>query len=195
MIDINLVPENLRKKRKSQILPANLNIPQEALIGLVGGLFVLLLIIHVVFQLIIFMKYAQHSHYKSQWEKISPDKEKVDRVSNEMRMMQGKIKSVENITSSKRVVLAPKLNDISDSIPRGVWLNKITLEEKVILIEGSAVSKVKDEMISMVGTFASNLKAQKKFMGELNNLEVGSIQRRKSQNTELADFSITAKLK
>ena len=195
MIDINLVPENLRKKRKSQLLTAAFNIPQEAIIGLVGGLFVLLLLVHVLFQFIIFIKYAQHSRYKNHWERIAPEKTKADLVVNELRGLQAKIKSIENITSGKRVFWAEKLNDISDGIPRGVWLNKISVEDKVVIIEGSAVSKLQDEMISMVGTFAANLKQQRKFMADLANLEVGSIQRRKSQIAEVADFTITAKLK
>lgn len=195
MIDINLIPENLKKKRKSHMLPAALNIPQEAIIGLVGGLFVLLLLVHVVLQLIIFVKFAQHARYKNRWEKLSPEKEKTDLIVSQLRSNQSKIKSIEEITTSKRVTWAQKLNDISDSIPRGVWLNKISVEDKVVVIEGSAVSKIKDEMISMVGLFAANLKEQKNFMMDLTNLEVGSIQRRKSQVAEVADFTITAKLK
>ena len=50
-------------------------------------------------------------------------------------------------------------------------------------------------MISLVGSFASNLKSQKKLMGDFTNFDVGSIQRRITQNAEVADFSITAKLK
>lgn len=177
------------------MFPAALNIPQEAIIGLVGGLFVLLLSVHVILQLIIFFKFAQHARYRNHWEKIAPEKEKADLVFNQLRANQSKIKSIESITTNQRVTWAQKLNDISDSIPRGVWLNKISVEDKVVVIEGSAVSKIKDEMISMVGSFAANLKSQKKFMMDLNNLEVGSIQRRRSQIAEVADFTITAKLK
>jgi Tfp pilus assembly protein PilN len=195
MIDINLAPDNLRKKKRKQFLPAALNIPQEAVIGLVGGLFVLLLAVHVVLQLVIVVRFMQHAAYNRDWAKLKPDKEKVDVIASEMREIQGKIRAIDGITTSKRIPWSRKFNEISDSLSRGVWLNKISFKDNVLLIEGGAVSKSKDEMIGMVGTFAGNLKHDQEFMSELKNLEMGQIQRRKLQSTEFVDFSMSAKVK
>jgi len=193
MIEINLAPPHLRKKKKKGLV-SSLNIPREAIIGLIGGLFVLLILVHVVLQVIIFYKYALNKSYQKQWESILPNKEKVDVVMSGLRLFQGQTKSLSAITSGQRILWAPKLNAISDSIPREVWLSRLFFNEKSLLIQGSAVSKVKNEMIS-IGSFVSNLKKQENFMNGLSGVELGSIQRRKIRSVEVVDFIITSKLK
>ena len=193
MIKINLVPEHLRKKHKTPVFPTvTFNLPAEATIGLFGGLFVLLFMVHLSLFLITYKKIVQKKRLDRIWEELLPDKQRIDRVSNELRSLQGKKTAIEKITKGQRILWSPKLNAISDSIPKGVWLNKIMLEQGVFTIEGSAVSKLADEMMS-VGNFTSNLKVQAQFADHLKNLEVGSIQRRKIDAVEISDFSVTAK--
>ncbi len=194
MIDINLVPENLRKKKKSSALPSSLNVPQEIVVGLVGGLLALLLLVHIVLQSVIFFQFIQHARYNKEWEVLKPEKDNTDKIISDLRVMRAKIKGIEGLTTAKRILWSQKLNNISDSLPREIWLTKIFLEDKILTVEGSAVSKNQDQMVS-VGNFTSNLKAQKTFMKDFSSLEVGVIQRRKIQATELADFSVTSKLK
>jgi len=194
MIEINLIPDSLRKKRKSSLLPFTaLSVPREAIIGLVGGLIVLLVLVHVLLQVLIFVKFAQHAHQKSQWDSILPEKKKLDVMLNDLRSLDGKLKAIEQITTGERLSWAIKLNDISDSLPKGIWLNKITLGEKVLLIDGSVVSREKGEIVS-VGNFVTNLKRQKGFVQGLQNVEMGTIQKRKIKSVEVADFLITVKL-
>ena len=159
--------------------------------GLVGGLFVILLLISVFLQATIFIQFAQRKALKQQWEEILPSKTRVDLVVNQLRAFQGKVKSIENITGAKDIAWAVKLNDIGDSLPRGVWLKSIIGNEQRLVIEGSSVSKGKDEMIN-VHDFAAQLKTRESFLMNLSDLEVGSIQRRTIKNVGVADFSITA---
>ncbi len=193
MIDINLVPENLRKKHKTAVIPTvTFNLPSEATIGLIGGLVVLLIIVDLSLLTITCKKIAQKKKLDKEWEELLPDKWKAERMSNELRSLQGKKTAMEKITKGQRILWAPKLNTISDSIPQGLWLHRIALEQGVLTIEGSAVSKIADEMMS-VGNFTSHLKNQKYFVDRLQNLEVGSIQRRRIGAVEISDFSVIAK--
>ncbi len=195
MIDINLISPEFRRKKKKTISPLGaLKIPREAIIGLIGGLFVLLIIIHIGLQLIIFFKFAQYNRLKQQWDEIRPQKEKVDMVLKELRSLQNKLNSIDKVTTEKRIFWAPKLNAISDALSKGVWLKKLSLDGDILIIEGSTYSKHGDEMLS-VGTFVSNLKRQKGFMKDLANIEVGSIQRGKIKTVDIANFLITMKLK
>ena len=192
MIEINLIPPQLRRKRKGRgLLGGNFNIPKELIVGLVGGFFVILLLISILFQATIFIKFIQRKNLKKQWEEILPTKTRVDLVVNQLRTLQSKMKSIEDITGAKDIVWSAKLNDISDSLPPGVWLKSVIGNEQKLVLEGSSVSKGKDEMIN-VHDFASNLKNQKNFSVYLSDLEVGSIQRRTIKNVEVADFSISA---
>ncbi len=192
MIEINLVPPQLQKKRKGRgILGRGINIPREIIIGLVGGFFVILLLISILLQITIFTKYAQCKRLKTEWEQILPMKTRVDTVLNQLRTLQAKIRSIEDITGGKKIKWSEKLNAVSDSLSRGIWLKSVIGNKQRLVIEGSAVSKGKDE-ISSVHDFAASLKKNKNFGGYLSNLELGSIQRRTIKTVEVADFSMTA---
>lgn len=193
MININLIPPHLRKKEKNRLL-GNVNIPLEVIIGCGGGLLVLLGIVHVLLLFVNIGKLAQHTALKKQWEMARPGKENVDSVVNEMRVFQGKYKAVEEITGKSGLSWAQKLNVLSGSLPRGVWLKKITLNERMLLIEGSAISKETTEIIS-IHHLTSNLKGDDNFSEYFTDIELGSIQRRRIKNVEIADFVITMKVK
>ena len=194
MIEINLIPPALRKKRKVAAFSGfNLSLPPEALVGFVGGLVILLAFIHVLLLGLLWNKVVQKNRMEKSWQDILPQKQRADRLLNEWRRLQSQKSSIEKMTIERRILWAPKLNALSDGIPRGVWLNKAHLEGDILLIEGSVISKVADEM-SSVGAFTTNLKIQKQFMSNLKNIEVGPLKRRKIQTAEIADFSITAKV-
>ena len=193
MININLIPPHLRKKEKNKLL-GKVNIPLEVIIGCGGGLLVLLGVIHVLLLFVNIAKLAQHKSLQSQWETMRPGKENVDSVVNEMRLFQGKYKAIQEISGDAGLSWAQTLNILSDNLPRGVWLKKISLNDEMLFIEGSAISKETTEIIS-INRFTSNLKADKNFREYFTDLELGSIQRRKIKSVEIADFVTTMKVK
>ncbi|MCA9401761.1 MAG: PilN domain-containing protein, partial [Candidatus Omnitrophica bacterium] len=136
---------------------------------------------------------AKHKNLKNQWEELLPQKEKVDSVIQEMRNLQNNFKAIDEIITENNTSWAYQLNVISDSIPKGVWLKKLSLSGGVLYMDGSAISKQQKEMIA-VHSFTSNLKKNEYFMEQFKNLEQGAIQRRKVNTTEIADFLITAEL-
>ncbi len=193
MININLVPENLRKKRSRAVNPlAAMNLPMEVMVGLVGGLICLLILTHLGLWFMISQRSVEKKTLDGQMEGLLPYKQQTDAIAKELRILQGKKSAIEKMTSAPKILWAPKLNDISDSMPRGVWLGKISLEQGMFTINGSAVSKGSDEMMGVVD-LASKLKDKKEFVKHLKSMEVGPIQRRKIESVEIADFSIMAK--
>jgi len=194
MIEINLVPLKLRKRRKGQQLFKGFNIPLEVVIGLGGGFIVLLMGVHLFLLFTNVKKIAEHKRLKKEWALLEPDKSDVDAVISELRSLKGKQQAAEDVLVEDKISWSQKLNILSDSLPKGVWLRKIILDEEIFSIEGSAVSTEIEEMIN-VHSFAGNLKKQKKFLEHFEDLELGSIQRRKINKVEIADFVITARLK
>lgn len=193
MIDINLIPPHLRKQRKGRIL-GTINIPLEIIIGCGGGLLFLLGMIHVVLLLVNVGKLAHHKSLKYQWELIRSDKENVDLVVSKMRTFQGKYAALENIAKKAELSWAQKLNLLSEFLPRGMWFKKIALNDEMLFIEGSVLSQNANEIAS-VNHLISKLKGSDEFMRDFTELELGSIQKRKIKNVEVADFVITMKLK
>jgi len=193
MIDINLVPTHLRKKKKKDLFGGGFKLPLEVVIGLGGGLLILLVFVHLVLLGINVSKLATHKKLKSSWEEISSDKEKVDVIISELRMLQRKQSAIKKLTEDKKVSWSRKMNILSKNLPKGVWLKKIAFNEDAFFVEGSAISRQNKEMIG-VHKFTSNLKRDDSFLTDLTDLELGSIQMRKIKKVDVADFLITSRL-
>ena len=189
MIEINLVPEQSRKKRKSKSLLNGLNIPRETMIGAGAGVLVILLSIHFVLLLFNITKLVHYKKLQKQWAEMSPLKEKVDSVMLELRGLQGKLAVFDEVAGDSGALWSRKLNILSDSLPRGVWFKKIDFHNDIFLLEGSAISMQGEEMIN-VHNFVSVLKKNKDFLDHFADLKLGSIQTRKLEKIEIADFSI-----
>jgi Tfp pilus assembly protein PilN len=192
MIEINLIPVNQRKRKRSQLLGI-IKIPLEIVIGSFLGVLMLLIMVHAGLLMINLWNLSHHANLKKEWEVITPAKENVDKVIKEMRVLQTKQKSIDQITTGSRILWAQKLNILSNSIVRGVWLTRLRLNEGTLYIEGSAISKQSDQIIG-VHSFTANLKNDDIFVSNFSGLELDSIQRRYVGKTEVADFLITAQL-
>ncbi len=192
-IEINLIPPNLRKKKKGGIANG-INIPLEVLIGSAGALLVLLVLAHFSLLFINMNELAKYRELQKEWKSILPAKENVEVVISELRGLQERDKAIKAILDDKtRIIWSQKLNILSDSLPKGVWLRKIVLNEEMFLIEGSAISRQKKEMIN-VHRLTANLKKEENFLNYLSDLELDAIQRRRIKKIEIADFIITTKL-
>lgn len=194
MIEINLIAYSLKKKKEGKLSLKEFNIPLEIIIGLGGGLVVLLILIHIFLMVVNIRNVARHKALQKQMETVLPGKQRVEEVVNELRVLQSTQKAVQDILPKRKIFWAQKLNILSDSIPRGVWLKRVNLEGDILVIEGSAISTDNEAMIN-VHQFTSSLKNRQEFLENFNDLELGSIQRRKIKERDIADFMITVRLK
>jgi hypothetical protein len=194
MIDINLIPAALRKDGKGSANSLKINIPKELLFGVAAGLIFIMVTVHLLLGVTWLMGLGRLSHYNGQWQKVMPDKTILDTINKESGDLKKKIKMVSDMTVKKTVLWAPKFNAISDSLPRGVWIRRMTLDKVGLTMEGSVVSKNENE-INNVGKFLYALKQNEDFMKDFNSLEVNSIQGGKNASVEVTDFSVMAKVK
>lgn len=192
MLEINLLPERLKKKSKKQF--DFLQLPNELIIGLVVGIVGLLVSIHILLLAITITANLRLKALEGNWKKIEPSKKIVDNLKQEIDSLEAKINSITSIRARKNISWSRNLNLISGDMVRGLWLTRIYYAGGALSIEGSAVSKKGEEMIN-VGKFASNLKGDKSFYSLLKNLELTSIQRRNIKSIEVVDFVISAGVK
>lgn len=193
MITLNLISPELRKKKQASAFGGDFKIPLEVVVGTGAAFVVLLILAHISLLALNLTKLNQHRKLTEEWEELRPAKENVDQVLAGLRGLQLKEKQIDQVTGSVDIRWAPKFNIISDALPRGVWLRKIALNENMLFIEGSAISRQRKEMIN-VHAFTTNLKNQNLFLQDLTRLELGSIQRRQIKSVEIADFVITTEL-
>lgn len=191
MIVINLVPENLRKRSARGM---GLDIPREVVLGVGVASIALLAAAHVLLLTAQSAQGVRLGLVKAQWEKLLPDRNRIDAIGTELRDLRKKVTTITGITSAAASPWSRKMNVLSDALPKGVWLKKINLDGGTLTLEGSAFSKTQSEIVT-VGNFVDNLKKQWAFADDFSSIEVQSIQRGKRGPTEVADFVITAKLK
>lgn len=199
MIEINLVPEQLRKKKRAANNASTANaapssgLSKEATIGILIGFVVLLVLASIGLQGFITVKVMSRNELKKQEDEIAPGKKNVEKMIDDMKTVKAKVKTLEDVLGKKQVFMAQKLNEVSDHLPRSVWLTKIAFENDRFIIEGSAVSKTRTE-INDVHMLATRLKESKLFMEHLRNLEVEMIKTRNEDSLAVADFTIKAEL-
>lgn len=167
-------------------------IPLEIVIGVGGGLLMLLIFVHLILLMLNVMQIAKQGQLKKEWEALTPHKKQVDDVVLVLRTLDSNYASIKSVTGEVDISWSEKLNIISDALPRDIWLRRIAYVDGILYLEGSAISKEHKEML-VVHSFASNLKKEARFMDGLTNFEFGSIERRRIQQTEIADFLMTAK--
>lgn len=195
MIEINLIPINLRKKDSRNFgIFSILNIPKEFIVGC-GGVFVLIIVlIHITLIVLWGFKSTEFAITQAQWQQMSVDRKTVEGINKELKDVKATNTLITGTVSKKVILWSQKLNILSDNLPKGVWFKKIVWNETALVVEGRAYSKSHDEMMT-VGNFVSNLKKDTNFMKDFSSIELNSISRVKQGLVEVAIFTITVKVK
>ena len=193
MIKLNFIPEYERKD-KSGLLSDGWSIPLEIIVGILVATASFIVLIHVFLVCLATFKVAQYQLLQVKWDSMAADKKAVDEIFNESKALQAKFSALRPITSQANFLWARLLNDVSDSVPKGIWLREISFNRGLLNISGSSVSKIKDEMIS-AGNFVSALKDKQTIKESFTGIDIDSIQRREGTVLSIADFSLKARQK
>lgn len=165
------------------------------LILIVGALGLLLVLVHLLLVGRLIVQKMRLSGLRRSFQQIEAPKKQVDVLKEEMRKIEARVNAYAILTDrTKQIIWAKKLNQLSDFLPSGMWLTKLSFFEKQLIIEGSAISKRGEEMV-LVGKFTSALKDDTDFAKDFKAIELTSINRKSIKNIEVADFVISASLK
>lgn len=199
MIEINLLPEKLRVKKKQALaLPALPVVP--IVIGVIGFLIALQLILAVLVQ----TKKVVFNSLNGKYSSISASHVQATTLENNLKDLSYKIDTVEKLSTS-RFKVSKKLNDLSDLMVPGVWLRSIDIRKgespsepgvlrEALVIEGSStVSGEKED--SSIGRFVNSLKENAPFSEDFSEIELTRVERKKIRNTEVMDFIVICTFK
>jgi Tfp pilus assembly protein PilN len=197
MIDINLIPESMRKNRRAKMVAAATSAPaglsKSSIFGLLGAFTALLILALLGCQGYLALQISKRNNLKKQLADIEQARKNVELTIKEIKDLNVRVKTLEKVVGERTILWAEKLNEISDNLPRGVWLTKVALEAQFLVLEGSAVSKMKTE-IADIHILTGKLKTSKSFMVNLKSLELDMIKARNVDNLSVADFKIRAEL-
>src|SRR4030042_1157038 len=124
MMEINLLPPELKKKRRK------IELPDISFLPIVAGLLGVIIIIHLLLGSTLALKAKTLKRLERKWEAVLPEKQKADKLKAELTSMRSKVGAIDNLVKNRRS-WASRLNDISDAMIPGVWLNKLWLERRV----------------------------------------------------------------
>jgi len=188
MIEINLLPEELRKKKSEPYF--NLNIEAERLkLWIPAGIAGILTLIIIVFFIGSYIRGIQIRGLLSRENGFSSRLSSVEAVNKDITVLKAKMAVLDQLTKRK-FLWTEKLNQLSELVLPGIWFTRVyTDNENRLIIEGSVVSKSEEAMAS-VGKFMKNLKDDQRFFKDFKNIKLESVQRNNKEERDVVDFKI-----
>lgn len=190
MIEINLLPEELKVKTKRV---GKVSIESKYFLYLIPLVFAVLILAHICLAAVGIVKSFQFSQLNSKWKKLEPQRELLNNLKKGYDVLASDAKLIQEL-NSRRLNWSEKLNRLSQDLPSGIWFNEILVSRKDFVLKASVVSLQREEM-SLINKFIDSLKNDTRFLRDFNNLELGSIQKKSVGGYDVVDFILTAKLK
>jgi Tfp pilus assembly protein PilN len=190
MIEINLLPEELKVKTKRL---GKVSIESKYFLYLIPLVSAVLILVHICLAAVGIVKGLQFSQLNNKWKKLQPQRELLNNLKKEYDVVASNAELIQEL-NSRRLNWSEKLNRLSRDLPSGIWFNEILVSRKDFVLKASVVSLQKEEM-SLINKFMDSLKNDTRFLIDFNKLELGLVQKKSVGGYDVVDFILTAKLK
>lgn len=202
MIEVNLLPQELRKKQVSQFTPpflgeilfqaerAGFTLPKKYLNNALLLLIAAIALLHLLVQALIIAKSLMFTYADKQLISIQPQRQLVDEMKGNVQ----KYKALDDLflqSGAQRMNIAPVLNFISDNLPAGVWLSEFSLSKEGWELKGGCVSASGSEM-AQIGKLLNALKHEAGISAFFPKLELAQVLRKKYGVVEVVEFAINS---
>lgn len=189
MIEINLLPEELKGRLKSK----KLGIEPSQFLYFILAVIGLMVFIHIYLAIFGIVKNYQFRLLSHKWQKLEPQRKMLEGFNKEYDVLSSDVAIIQQLSVS-RINWAEKLNKLSLNLPAGIWFNEISVSRKDFIIRASSVSLQK-EQVGLINKFINNLKNDTEFFKDFNSLELGPIQARVIAGYDIVDFVLQGALK
>lgn len=191
MIEINLLPEELRIKTK------NVSVSADSQNKIIIYAVILVVVVLAGLNLYVITRNASAAiklkSLNKQWAGLEQKRKSIDVFQKESSALLGADKAMQQVVAA-RVMWAEKMNKLSLSLPYGIWFNELTANRKELIIKGSVLSLDKKE-VGLLNKFIDDLRKDQQFNQDFDKLDISSLQRKNIGGYDIVDFVFTAKLK
>ncbi|OIO37943.1 MAG: hypothetical protein AUJ72_03500 [Candidatus Omnitrophica bacterium CG1_02_46_14] len=191
MIEINLLPEGLRKKDNKINLLSELPIKRSAVI--VVAIFFGLQILATVGA---FSVSARLKWMKTETVKLQEMNKEILAEKALTGFVQKKIEKA-NVAIGRPFLWSSLLNALSDSITKGVWLTNFSIindgKIKQLKLDGSLVGR--GEETALAGKFIKELKSNPLFSELFSEIELAAMRQKRIKEFDVYDFVILCNFK
>jgi len=220
MIEINLLPEEAKKKKRSApgMNASTIKLPSLQVIGLVAAAVGIVLVVQLALMAIGFMKEANLKSLEREYRGMLPEKNKTEKLKLQVDIINKKVVAIDELMV-KRFSWGKNLDSLSDSMTAGIWLTELEYDEKLtdapketdinpkkksakdksiakknlskyLILSGAAYSKG-EEGAALIGRFMKSLKDNPEFYSDFSNIELGTIRTDKMEGQDIMTFKIT----
>jgi len=208
MIEINLLPEEMKKKESpfAKLSISFFNIQKLPLLSIAAGFAGLLVILQVLVLVIgLYAKFSLASLTK-RYDAITPKKKEADALKAKNDAITKRVSAIDELMG-KRFSWAKKLNALSDSMTPGIWLKELDYDERSaakagkaagmpgrLIINGYAAG-IGEQGATLVGRFIKSLKESQAFYADFSDIELVSVKSDKVESQEVMIFKISCVFK
>ena len=189
MIEINLLPENLRPKAKKP----GIDLEAKETLYLVPLVLGILVIVHVLISGVFIFQGLQLGILNSRWQKMESQRKALEIFRSETAHLSEDARALQEI-NAKAIKWAPKLNKLSLNLPSGVWFRSINLTGNLLDMRASVISLQESEM-NLINQYINNLKKDSDFFLDFSKLDLDSVEKKAAGGYEIAEFSLAGILK
>lgn len=198
MIKINLLPKELTKEQKPS-KAFQVKFPKIDPKFFKAGIYFLVALIglNILTAASVVIKSNSLNRLESKWQSLQPDKTEIDRLNSEISDVEKKVLPIKEMMG-KRILWAKELNELSNLLTPGVWLNKFFIQKHagdkgeykyVLNFEGCAASLYGDEA-TLIANFIKAIQGNEEFFRYFSEVKLGPMEKTVIENTPVMNFKI-----
>lgn len=186
LLKVNLLPEGARKTALSPIEQFHRTPLMWVIVGvLVAGVLAAAGPVAV--------RSRRLKHLDAKLQALKPKKAEIERLQKylqDLRLQEAAFRSLGN----GQGLWAKRLNLLSDVTPDGVWYREFNLDQKELIIQGSAIGQGGAEM-TLVGRLVQDLKGNPDFSSAVKDIQIESVKRTQEKEIEVVQFTLVCGLR
>ena len=184
MININLLPKNLKKSERK------INLPYKSYCILLGTV---LIFLNVSLFAVAASQKVRQVILKKGTGRVSPESKEATAARKEINGLEAQEASFTKVLS-RRTSMTELLSGLNAAVPKGLWMERFSFTNDSLMIQGSVVSLNQNEM-TIIGKFLEGLKTNKVFSDLFAKIELKSVQRRMIKTYDVVDYVLVGELK
>lgn len=190
MIEINLLPEEKRKRKKELSMPSfSFNMPGNVMLYAgIGGVVVLIAVMIIIhFSQIGSIKRlnGKIEEKRTELRKLQEEKKKVENMKAKQTEINQKIDTIKKLAVGKFTY--PKfLDELSRRIPDYLWIDKLVIKGNSMIISGKSFSNLK------ITDFLTELKKMEEFI-DGNSVDLKEMVNNREEAYDIISFSISCR--
>lgn len=187
MILINLLPPEIRPKEKHPVDLSAIPLTKFFVMGLA-----VILSLQILSGLTLKSQSRSLKHLEHQWAQVLPIKIEMDRLKELLKNTRKRVDLLQEMMK-RDILWSAKLNQLSDSLTQGIWLRRLSMDERDLKIDGSVAAQGQET--AFTGRFIAALKNNAAFMESFDEIELLTLDQKQSQDNNVFNFTLICRFK